>query len=325
MIFPWQQNQWVSLLRSYQLNRLPHALLLRGIKGLGKKEFATCITKLLLCDAQNDNENCTCKACHLIEAGTHPNILWVGPEKEGQVIKIDQIRNVVEFIQNTGLHKKQQIAIINPAHSMNTSAANALLKTLEEPPQHSLIILISDESNRLPATLLSRCQWLHFKVPAREQALSWLQKQNQENKNINLMLSLAQGAPLTALKHLESDYLLQRENLYHCLITCAQADQANIDSIFKMCEQKDTVLLLHLDLFYFWFMDLFRLKFMQTACIMNVDYLPHMNKIISKINAEALSELIWLVVQLRKQVLSGMNFNKQMLLENLFLKWLAIV
>src|SRR5438045_2591489 len=177
MIFPWQQEQWQQLWRAKQENRLPHALLCTGMAGIGKTQFIEEFVRAYCCTQSSDNLECACHSCRLIENKSHPNVLWMQPEKIGSAIKVDQIREVSEFVQLTSLQDAFRIVVINPADAMNTNAANALLKTLEEPADGALIILISNYASQLPATVLSRCQRLVLSRPSTELGLNWLKKQ----------------------------------------------------------------------------------------------------------------------------------------------------
>lgn len=196
MIFPWHEPYWQQLLFANKSKRLPHALLLSGLSGLGKALFAERFIRLLLCERKNlIDHSCKgneCHACHLITNRSHPNILWLFPEKD--TIKVDQIRQANEFAQHSSFTDDYRFVLINPANAMNISAANALLKTLEEPPAQVILILISDAPYCLPATIRSRCQRLHFQLPDQQNALSWLQA-NLSTQTIapELLLKLARG------------------------------------------------------------------------------------------------------------------------------------
>lgn len=205
---------------------MPHAILLYGPRGTGKFEFAKAATGFLLCQrAQSGgdlNEACgECKACVLQRQGNHPDFFLVQPEadavdagdadaepiavsagdkrkKPSKQIKIAQIREVLERIQ-TGTHQGgRRVILIAPAEAMNTATANALLKTLEEPPPDTVMILVSSEPERLLPTIRSRCQSLGFGEPRRELALEWLEQQGI--KDGQDLLARFGGAPLSALE-----------------------------------------------------------------------------------------------------------------------------
>ena len=178
---PWHGDAWARLQSRRQRDALPHALLLAGPAGLGKREFLAGFVKGLLCQhPTEDGEACgTCRSCQLIAAGTHPDVISLsfGLRKDGATrseIVVDQIRELSQQLAMVSQFGGWQVATIDPADAMNAAAANALLKTLEEPTPATLLVLVADEPARLPATIRSRCQRIDFMVPTREQSLAWL-------------------------------------------------------------------------------------------------------------------------------------------------------
>lgn len=162
MIYPWQQSQWQQLLKQHQQRRLPQALLFSGQYGLGKKDFALVLAKLVLCEAGGESACDICHSCQLFRAGNHPDFFTIYPEENGKTIKVDQIRDLTASLNQTAQLNGYQVAVICPAESMNAAAANALLKTLEEPPGPVILILISHRLGGLPITIVSRCQKIAF-------------------------------------------------------------------------------------------------------------------------------------------------------------------
>lgn len=209
----WLQPAWQQLLRSRQQNRLPHAVLLVGPDGIGKRLLAERLAALLLCEQPTAaGEVCgQCPACGWLRAGSHPDLTVVEPDETGKAIKIDQVRALgveLGMTSHGGLHK---VAIIAPAHAMNVNAANSLLKTLEEPTPRTLLILLSASPGRLPATVRSRCQLLRLHAPAAVQALGWLEAQGIDSATARRCLQIAGGAPLAAAELAGSDLLALRD------------------------------------------------------------------------------------------------------------------
>ena len=212
-LLPWQQKQWQQLLLSRQNERFAHALLLSGPRGTGPEQFAGILAASLLCSAPLENLlPCgQCRACSLFETGNHPDICWIKPAEGSKQIKVEkkepddpiQIREMINFIHLKSQYERYKIAVITPADSMNRSAANTLLKTLEEPPDSSLLVLISDRPDLLPITIRSRCQQLYFKPVYDQVAFSWLQARITGAIQPDELLKLAGGAPLAALELIE--------------------------------------------------------------------------------------------------------------------------
>ena len=178
---PWHAEHWARLQARRQRGAMPHALLLTGPVGLGKRAFAQRFVQGLLCQQPVDGDACGhCRSCLLFAAGTHPDVisLSLGLRKDGvqrSEIVVDQIRELSARLAMSSQFGGWQVACIDPADAMNTAAANALLKTLEEPSAQTMLILLADAPWRMPQTIRSRCQRIEFHLPAEAQALAWLQ------------------------------------------------------------------------------------------------------------------------------------------------------
>lgn len=211
---PWQENGWARLQRLRQDDRLPHALLITGAAGIGKGRFARDFAASLLCsDPRPDGTPCgRCQGCHWFSAGSHPDYRRLEPEEPGKAIRVDSIRDFTRGESLTSQAGGYKVVVIEPAEAMNPAAANSLLKTLEEPVPWTLMLLVSSDPGRLPATIRSRCQQLHFDVPERALARQWLQTRGAAG-DPDLLLSLAAGAPLKALALADPEILAARSKL----------------------------------------------------------------------------------------------------------------
>lgn len=212
---PWQRPAWASLARRAESGSLPHALLLGGAAGLGKRAFAEAFVRAHLCERPRDGFACgACRTCVLLDAGTHPDRILVTfevNEKTGKLrteIVVEQIRALSSRLALSPQFGGWKIAVIDPADAMNPAAANALLKTLEEPTAASLILAVADQPWRLPATIRSRCQRIDFAVPARADALAWLRAQGATEPET--ALEAAGGNPGRALSFAQGDELQRR-------------------------------------------------------------------------------------------------------------------
>ena len=187
-------------------NRWPHALLVCGPEGVGKEALALHLARALLCEAPLATGNAcgTCASCRYAAAGQHPDLRRVEPveiDDEGvstpsDVIKIDAIRALTDWAQLTSHRGVAKVAVVTPAERMNPSAANALLKTLEEPPAGTNLILVSHRPGQLFPTILSRCQRLAIPLPPTDVARPWLEAQGVQHAE--LALAQAGGAPFLA-------------------------------------------------------------------------------------------------------------------------------
>lgn len=207
MLFPWQQQDWQRL--NAERARLPNAWLFIGPAGTGKLEFALHLAQSLLCEQlQADYQPCGhCEGCRWFEHGTHPDFRRLSPqtedEEEGKeakpgrklpLIKIEAVRQVIEFAHLTAHRAGQRIVVVEPAENLNPAAANALLKILEEPPQDVLFLLVAQAAQRLLPTIRSRCRQFPLSAPSAAQALDWLRQQGVSNAEAELAHN--GGAPL---------------------------------------------------------------------------------------------------------------------------------
>lgn len=178
---PWHADHWMRLQARRQRDAMPHALLMCGPTGLGKRAFANRFVQSLLCGMTVNGEACgSCRSCLLLAAGTHPDLITLtfGLRKDGVLrseIVVEQIRELSARLAMSSQFGGWQLALIDPADAMNNAAANALLKTLEEPATQTMLILLADAPWRLPQTVRSRCQRIELQLPAAAEAQAWLQ------------------------------------------------------------------------------------------------------------------------------------------------------
>lgn len=319
-IYSWQKKQWKQLLAAKEAHRLPHALLFSGLPGMGKKIFADNFTRALFC-AQPPTSGyfCdnSCHPCRLISGRVHSNVYWVEPEKEGHAIKVDQIREANEFIYQSALAGNYQVMIIHPAHQMNSNAANALLKTLEEPAPGSIIILISEQSERLPPTILSRCQRVIFNSPNQDETLLWLKSElGEQIEDHMLLLNLANGAPLAARDLAKNDLMLVRREILNSF--CVK----QFDPIKTAADLQKLDVLQFLDFMLVWMMDLIKIHLCASSdAVVNTDYITQLNELISKHELKKMVALMDYIQEQRSLICSGINLNKQLLMEDVLIRY----
>lgn len=217
-LFPWQNELWRRLMQAHAQERLPHGLLLSGAPGLGKHEFAQALAERLLCrDARNEAMACgQCKSCQLLAAGTHPDLATVAPEEGKKQISVNTVRELRERLTQSAQQGRYRVAIVAPADAMNVNAANALLKTLEEPGPDTILMLVSARPQSVPITVRSRCQNLVLATPGREQARQWLAEQGVAMPEADEALAEA-GTPLAALALLKSGELAAQRQFLELL------------------------------------------------------------------------------------------------------------
>ena len=235
MTYAWLENAREQYARLSA--RLPHALMIQGPAGIGKGQFAIEIVASLVCDApvlsQQTVSACgQCRNCTMFHSGNHPDFHFVSTElyvkdntaaslsyaeryledpakrakrKPRRVISVEQIRQLINDFAFSHHSAKHKVALIQPADAMNSNAANALLKLLEEPNPDSVLILVCDNIAALPLTIRSRCISIQVKIPAIDQSVSWLLTQGVNQSTAQQALAISCGAPLIALSYCESE------------------------------------------------------------------------------------------------------------------------
>ena len=194
---PWFAAARDSLKGAEAAGRLPHALLLRGPAGIGKGALAEWIARYALCEHRAAAPCGVCVSCELHAAGNHPDLRRVGLEEGKKQIAVDAVRALIADLGLKSYRGSRRVGIVDPADALNTAGANAFLKTLEEPGAGALLLLVAARTDRLPATIISRCQVVHLAGPDRATALGWLA--GQAEADWEGLLSLLHNAPLAAL------------------------------------------------------------------------------------------------------------------------------
>ncbi len=200
----WQHSAWQNFATRRLSGQMPHALMLTASPGLGLNDFAEMARTSLLCvNPRSDARACgVCRSCVARLAGSHPDDCAIRPEEGKVSIGIDAIRVAAERLSKTPQAGGFQVALIEPAHAMTIAAANALLKTLEEPSRDTVLILVSEQPGKLLPTILSRCQRLHLSRPSKADALTWLKANTKataaQATNMEIALAIAGDAPLLA-------------------------------------------------------------------------------------------------------------------------------
>ncbi|EED35364.1 DNA polymerase III, delta prime subunit [Luminiphilus syltensis NOR5-1B] len=203
---PWHHDTVASVYHDSEQDRIPHALMLVGAPGTGRRQLAWSLAAMLLCSRPSVAGGCgTCDVCRQFMSGAHGDSRWLEPEPEKRAIGIDQVRGAVQFLQQTAAYGGRKVLVIAPADAMTSAAANALLKTLEEPAGDSVMLLVSDYGERLPATVRSRCQRRVLSHPSREQGLTWLKSVVEPAGDYSAVLDLVQDCPLEARRLINDD------------------------------------------------------------------------------------------------------------------------
>ncbi|RCU52571.1 hypothetical protein DU002_00955 [Corallincola holothuriorum] len=236
---PWLRSAYGTLAQSVAANRLPAAVLLTGVAGIGKRTLADDLASLLICVQPQPTElghlrACgQCKSCQLKDAGNHPDYLFLTANDKG-TITVDAIRELTRVTAQATHQSGRRVIVIVGAEAMNSNAANALLKTLEEPPAGTFIIMTTAVSSRLLPTIISRCQ--HYPLSASpEQATDWLQ-QHQLNVDFNV-LTLLQNAPLALQNFIQSEEYSQLQAFSALYARWQQGEKGALNELKELIAQ----------------------------------------------------------------------------------------
>jgi len=207
-MYPWLSGHWLFFLKRLQQDRLAHALMIEGPQGCGKNALAAEMVAKLLCSEDQPEACGQCRSCNLLAGGAHPDRFELYPEEGSEVIKIDQVRSLIASLDLTTSISARKVAYIHPADGMNIAAANALLKSLEEPTGNAVMILVSSDPGSLPVTIRSRCQSIVVNQPDNKLVQGWLTDTTGRSAlDVNAALQAAGGSPLRAARYLESPEL----------------------------------------------------------------------------------------------------------------------
>lgn len=323
--YPWFGSRWERVMEQRHHGRLPHALLLSGPAGIGKAEFAEALGNLLLCHNPQGNKPCDhCHSCELRIAGHHPDRFQLRPEAQGKPIKVDQVRELIDRLHSTAQQGGYRIVTLEPAESLNTSSANALLKILEEPGEDTLLILISHQPGQLMPTIRSRCQRIDFAIPSPDEAAQWLtQSLDLEPTKASQLLGLAHGAPLRARDLYQSDAMDQRKLLMTGLADLLRGRTSASELATKLGKAD---LLNCLDWLASLLNDVVRMQMTGSdEPRVNADMRRMLEAVAKQTSRVRIFSLADRIQEERVSLMLRQNPNRQLLLETLLLQWSALV
>lgn len=316
--FPWQLAQWRSLTARLSSDRMPHALLLTGPAGMGKRLFGEALAQALLCESRQEGGGCgACRGCHLLATGSHPDFLRIEPEEEGKEIGISRIRDAAEFQALKAQFGPYKVLLLHPADRLTANAANALLKTLEEPTAGTVLILVTDRGNALLPTIRSRCQSIAFRPElVRPEVEAWLQPRLPDSSSLPLLLTLADGAPFQAIAFAEDDRPARRKQLFDLLEALARGEANPVEAAASWMEESDGVLAAA----FAWVADLIRLKIGgDVTGLSNPDMVRRLQPLAERVDLESLYHCLDRAQDSRR--LARGSANRQLLLEEFFIGW----
>lgn len=316
--YPWLNGPYKQIISQHQAGRGHHALLIQSLPGMGDDALVWGVSRWLMCTSPQGMKSCGhCHGCQLMLAHNHPDEYTLSVEKGKTSLGVDAIRQVTDKLYHFAQQGGAKVVHIPQAEQLTEAAANALLKTLEEPPGNSWFFLSSRQPSALPATLRSRCMTLHLNVPPEAQSLHWLSSQVSQTESLLLsILRLAGGAPAAALEMLKSDQLAQREQLCQALSRALPEDalvllpQLNQDSVTQRIHWLMTLLL-----------DGVKYHQQNTQWLTNGDQLPLIAHLAERLPLPVLHQSLALWMQCRQQILETPAINHELILTGALLDW----
>jgi len=315
--YPWLVDMARRLEDMVKAQQFPHAVLIAGQEGLGQQALINVLSQRLLCLSPQNNQACGgCRACHLFAQGHHPDYRYLGDNQVN--ISIDDVREITAFLSQAS-HQGGNRVIVISANNLSVPCANALLKTLEEPPNDTFFILEATQASLVLATVRSRCVILNLPMPAHTQALTWLSQQcpHESLSDLNWRLKVCGGLPLKA-QEMKQEMLDKSQALLENIL-CSE----NLCSFYSadcqrwlLADPKEALYLL-----YYYVTEL--VLYLATGSTVFTD--KHKEQLARLAHLPQVRLLVFL-----ESVLSGIQalrqagVNKQLLFEALFYQWHAL-
>lgn len=317
--YPWLNAPYRQLVGQYAAGRGHHALLVHAAPGNGDEALLYALSRWLICQQRNGEKSCgECHSCRLMLAGNHPDYHVLTPEKGKSSLGIEPIRQVIEILYSHAQQGGAKVVWLSQAELLTEAAANALLKTLEEPPANTFFLLACREPSRLLATLRSRCFYWHLASPDEALSLQWLNRQAPGNPIDRLTaLRLHGGAPIAAEQLLQPPRWQQRSAL--CTALNSALPQGDMLALLPVLNHDDVAERLH------WLCALLvdAMKWQQGAAgyVLNQDQQPLIQQLASRLSNTSLPQMVQQWLNCRHQLLNVIGVNRELLLTEQLLSW----
>ena len=308
---------------SIELGKVSHAYILHGEKGVGKKTLANVVAKSLQCESGNPDPCGECKSCLQVESNNQPDIIWLKQEKPN-VISVDEIRSqIVNDIDLKPYSSRYKIYIIPDAQMMNPQAQNALLKTLEEPPEYAIIILLTNNVDKFLPTILSRCIVLNFKPVQPLEMIEYLEEQlGVEKAKAKFCTDFAQGNLGKAVRlAISPEYNEIKEDSIRLLRRIHEMEMEEIILAVKNMGKYKLDVTDYIDIMTMWFRDILMVKISNSPNkIIFKEEFSILKKQASKVSYEGIEEILKSLDKLKIRLEANVNFEIAMELTLLTIK-----
>lgn len=303
------QDAAVTILkRALSRKRNPHAWLFCGPEGAGKGRTAVALALELNCQHSIDSPGYACgicASCKDLTSGLHPDFIRIDPQKNE--IRISQIRELCAILEKKPFRAHKRMVLIDSIEKMNPSAANAILKVLEEPPENTYFILTTQEPDRLLPTIRSRCQLLTFNALPRQVIEELLQKHHgMESEKAHLIAALCSGNMKRALSMAQPGWFQWREWIFQSIERMDRFEPLLRIAFGEVLLSRPKSLDESLDLIASWYRDALHIMH-HDANVMNTDHLQRITEIIKHRKSQSLLRSLDTVVRFRSKIESRAN------------------
>jgi len=317
--YPWLRPAYEQLVANHQAGRGHHALLIHALPGMGDDALIYAISRWLMCQQPDGQKSCgKCRACQLMQAQTHPDYYLPEPEKGKAALGIDAVREVTEKLYDRARLGGAKVVWLKDAEQLTEAAANALLKTLEEPPENTWFMLGCRNPDRLPATLRSRCLYWHLSPPEDRWSEAWLARECDAPQPQRIAaLRLTGGAPAAALALLQQAAWPQRQGLAEHLEQAVN----NRDALMLLPDLHHDDVSMRLHWLAALLLDALKCGQGAGAYITHVDLIAHSQLLAASLSVSTLQSMLTMLLRCREQLASVAGLNRELMLTELLLNW----
>ncbi|MCL9783589.1 DNA polymerase III subunit delta' [Vibrio sp. S4M6] len=240
-LYPWLEGVWSQWKHNLDIDQFSNVSLLVGASGLGTNELVRKLSLAIMCTNQTTEPCGYCHSCNLMASSTHPDYHLFRPEKEGKAISVDQIRQCNKLAQESSQLSHARLIVIESAHSLNESAANALLKTLESAHSGCFFVLLTDKLNLLLPTIVSRCQQWSIPTPSSQQVTDWVQKETRKACP-QYVAHICNYEPLKTRDFIESDQLARYQDIESYFLKYLQGEESWSSTVATLNKEPELTL-----------------------------------------------------------------------------------
>ncbi|MDE5781402.1 MAG: DNA polymerase III subunit delta [Lachnospiraceae bacterium] len=295
-----------------KLHKVSHAYILNGDKGMGKKMLSNVFAMALQCERGTEEPCMECRSCKQVISGNHPDIKYITHEKPN-VIAVDEVREQINNdIQIKPYSSRYKIYIVDEAEKMNIQAQNALLKTIEEPPEYGIIILLTSNSEMFLPTILSRCVMLNMKLMEKGQMRDYLMKKmGLPDYHADVIIAFSGGNLGKAIRLASSeDFNELKSSVTHLLEYIGDMETYEVVMAVKQVEKYKVDIADYIDLMMVWYRDVLMFKASRDMNELTFkDEYGYIKEQAEKISFNGIEEILKAMEKAKVRIRANVNFD----------------